>query len=277
MKRDDLLREALSQAAQEEAEQLIRSLSPEDRREAEQLYRKDRRRALSLIARHTGKGRGRLALRLAAMALILAGGWYALHRQAPPDRPPVTPGASVSVAPYYTDAFSPTVEPELTDAPTQSPTTDPIIPKTKTLSPTFSPPSTPTTTPVPTPTAAPTRAPEALIPPAVPDAWGGEYFLGVLPDGYQIAQCTEADGAFTVVYTDGGRRLTFTEHAALTALPVQDRATVTYVQWNNTVALQSLVGDTVTLTWDQDGKSFSLSSDDGRTAEIARQVKKIQK
>ena len=76
MKQDDLLRQALSELAQEETEQFAAGMSREDRRAAETLFRRHKRQALSLIARHTGKkrGYGTAGLRVAAMLILGAGG-----------------------------------------------------------------------------------------------------------------------------------------------------------------------------------------------------------
>ena len=296
MKQDDLLRQALSELAQEETEQFAAGMSREDRRAAETLFRRHKRQALSLIARHTGKkrGYGTAVLRIAAMLILVAGGVYLATRQAPPDITPLAPGQSASVAPFRTDFPSPTESPVPTDTAspiptltakpdlieTQSPTSAPIPTDVPTPNPTDTP--EPTATPAPTPaitpepTASPAPQPPKVKSAAVPDSWGGAYFPGALPEGYTLAQCGTVDGGWQAVYQNGDDTVTFTEHASMTSIPVDEGLTVTYVQWDGVVALMADADGVQTLAWDLDGRSFRLTATDGSAAEIAKSVRKIQ-
>ncbi len=68
---------------------------------------------------------------------------------------------------------------------------------------------------------------------------------------------------------------TFTEYADDRVLDVPEDAEVSYVQWENTVALRMETEAGVTLAWVQDGHSLRLFTASGDAVEMAKSVKKI--
>ena len=262
------LREALSQLAQEETEQFAQSLTREERRNAEALFRQHKRRALSLIARHSRKAHGSAArwLRAAAALVLVLGGALLIFRQTPPEITPLAPGRTASVAPYHSDTPAPTETPISTEIPTPVPTDTPI----------------PTPEPTPVPTLEPTATPPTLTPApvwqdaAAPSAWQGSAFPSRLPGGYFADGLESENGVHTAVFSNGDDRIVFTESEALSSLPIADGADVTYVQWDGVVALRAQAGSQVQLTWDENGHSFSLLATGGQAEEIARSVKKVR-
>ncbi|MBQ9264149.1 MAG: hypothetical protein IJ189_08080 [Clostridia bacterium] len=299
MKQDDYLRQALSQLAEEETEQFARSMSREDRRNAETLFKQHKRRVFSLIARmskHHGKGIGGVVLRIAAMLIVVVGGVYLATHQTPPDITPLSPGHTVSVAPYYSSTpgptEQPTPEPTHTSVPTDTPvpTQEPTIIPTETPLPTSEPTPTPTNTPAPTkaptvaltltpaPTAEPTAQPEEdLQPLSVPMGWGGAYFPDMIPSGYLLTGTSSENGMHTAVYSNGLSTITFTESETLVSIPLSGTSDITYVQWDDVVALMSLVDGQHQVTWDQGGHSFALLADGGTAEAMCATVKKISK
>ena len=200
MNREEALREALAQLAQEEADELESSLSRSDIRQAEALYRRHRPKALSLIRRNTER-RGSVTRYLIAAAVLAAliGMMYLSMNQRAPENIPLTQGPTVSVLPYYsptpTDSPVPTETaanetPEPTNAPewdenstirpdtgemkpllsTEKPELEEIQGETATFThnPTEIPTSIPTVQPTstPIPTLAPTQTPSPTETPA---------------------------------------------------------------------------------------------------------------
>lgn len=276
MAKDDSLRKALSEIAEEEADLFERSLTAEERHQAEALFRRHRKKALSLLARRTrGAGKGAAFLRAAAAVLVILGGVLLALRQPPRDITPLAPAAGSSAAPFYTPAPSPAAAPSPTVIPTVSPTAASFLTSAPTKSPTNTPFIEPTSTPSPTQTPLPTQTPAAMQEASVPPAWQGAYFPGVLPAGYSLEGLETSNDADSAAYSNGDDRIVFTEYAILTSLPVPDGARVAYVQWGGGAALRSEKDGCVTYTWDQDGRSFSLTATDGKQAEeIARSVKR---
>ncbi len=276
MAKDDNLRRALSEIAEEEADLFERSLTAEETQNAEALFRQHRKKALSLIARHTRKtGKSAAFLRAAAVVLVILGGVLLAFRQPPRDVTPLSPPPGGTAAPFYTPAPSPTAAPSPTVILTVSPTVTHFLTSSPTQSPTRMPFVEPTGTPFPTETPIPTEAPEAMQAVQAPSAWQGGYFPGVLPIGYSLEGLETSNGAYSAAYGNGDDRIVFTEYAVLTSLPVPDGARVAYVQWSGGAALRWEKDGRVTFAWDQDGRSFSLMATDGKQAEeTARSVKR---
>ena len=176
MKREEeLLRQACAEIAQEEADQLERGLTPSDIRQAEQAYRRHRKKALSLIRRSAKTTRPiRVYLSAAAAAAVIFAAVYVSLNHSAPDPVTVSQPPTASVAPYYSPvptaepspsptSIPPTESPVFTDIPTTSPTKTPNSATTELVSPTFgeAPEVTPTLTLVPTrtPSPAPTQTP----------------------------------------------------------------------------------------------------------------------
>ena len=200
MKREEeLLRQACALAAQEEADRLEKSLSRASIREAEAVYRRHRKKARALIARHTGgASRWQAVWRAAAVAVALLGAVYLSLSRSSPDNVESSQAPSASVAPYYSpvpivlpemrETF-PTNTPEkeeneslqttITDnnleistdlptstpsaVPTEAPSPTPTHSPAPTATPTPEPTATQTPTPAPTPTLAPTFTPEPTL------------------------------------------------------------------------------------------------------------------
>jgi len=292
MRNDENLRRAMQEIAQEETEQFARSLSREERRQAEEIYRHHRRRVLSLIRRSGGKKpsyTGMFLKAVAALAIVI-GGIVLFQRQTFQEPTPLSPVTTGTVSPFYSFTPSPTETPVPTQVPTLFPTQTPYITDIPTFSPTLTPlPSdsptprptetpSPTETPAPAETSAPTETPlPAMVDAAPPSSWQGSYFPGQVPAGYAPGEKKEKDGVSSVSFTNGSSVIVFTESSSLSSLPVTDGSGVTYVQWDGVVALRAEKDGMVELTWDQDGHSFSLRSTDGGEAErVARTVKKIR-
>lgn len=281
MSKDGRLRQALAEIAQEETDAFAESMTPEERRAAEQLFRKHRRKALSLIGRSSRlRAPRRAALQAAAMLLILLGGALVFFRQTPPEHPWLTSPSPVSVAPFHpatpepADTPSPTVSPDKTPAYTFSPTPMPIQTEIPSPSPTV----TVSPSPMPLPTESPAPAPlPGMREVDTPAGWQGGFFPRLVPAGYVLDAMTEENGACTAVYSDGDDRLVFTENAAPAPLPVADGSGVTYVQWADVIALRAEKDGHVELTWDQGGRSFSLLATTGDLAEaVAQTVRQVK-
>ncbi|MBR0217855.1 MAG: hypothetical protein IJQ33_01425 [Clostridia bacterium] len=294
MKREeDWLREACAELAQEETERWERGLTAVELHEAEEAYRRHRRKALSLIRRNTREhSPAWIVLRAAAVLLVLAGAMYLSLRQPPPDTVPQTHLSAATAAPYYSPVptsspsfatvwvFIPTSTPYSSESPMSSTTYTPVPEAMSTVSPTSLPTlepmpistveSTPVPTPEPTlvPTAEPTPAPSAV--PSPPEGWTGNYFpMGLLDaakpdisqgDGWQQAAC------------DGWE---FTEYTDDRVLDVPEGAEISYVQWADTVALRAETADGVTLIWVQESRSLRLFTVSGDAEEMAKSVKKF--
>jgi hypothetical protein len=294
MKREEeMLREACAQLAQEETEQWEQGLTRTELNRAEEAYRRHRRRALSLIRRNTQKQApvGKW-LQIAAILVILTGTVYWTLEQSP--RETVVPQvqlSGVTVVPYYSPVPSPSPSAEAVwvDFPTAvpiSPTNTPFSPtntqiseKISTISPTSTPTPAPTPEPTPTltpgpttvPTPVPTAEPSPAPVPALPEDWTGDHFPMGLLDAAGKPAVTRGDGWQQAAWD----AWTFTEYADDRVLDVPEDAEVSYVQWENTVALRMETEAGVTLAWVQDGHSLRLFTASGDAVEMAKSVKKI--
>lgn len=286
MRSDDALRRALEEIAQEETERFARSMTQEEKHQAEEAFRGHRRRVLSLIARKskTGGRRGGY-LRAAAALILLLGGALIFFRQSAPETQPLSPGASSTVAPFHAISPAPTETPAPTAKPTAmptpmadqtiSPTSAPDYLKINTQSPTVTPIST--ENPLPSPTPEATAVPEnGLLNVEAPAGWQGAFFPGQMPAGYAFEGLESEEDAWSASFRCGEKRIVFTEYGRLSALPIPEGASVSYRQWNGAVALIAERNGGVRYTWDQDGHTLFLEADDGEIAEaVARTVKSV--
>ena len=273
MKRaEEILREACAEAARRETEELSRSMTPGDAREADRAFQEHRPRALALIRRKAGGERPwRRYLAAAACLAALAGGLYLLNRQPPDpvltDRPP----AGVTVRPYYTDA--PTEAPVPTVKPSPAPTETPIITEKPTETPTPAPTETPAPTASPAPTAEPEPAETAAPALARPEGWTGLYFPQALPAEDGLLALEQEAGRHTARFAAA----IFTEYDGIRALAKpEERAEMRYVALENgTIALRTELDGVVTLAWDQDGRTLTVVTEGGDPVPIADSVKKV--
>lgn len=305
---DDLLRQACAEIAREEADSFEQSLTRSANREAEELSRHHRLKALRVIQRHTKKpGQIRsLLLPLAAALIAVLGGALLSLRSSPPDALQQSqPPTEIMVQPYYTPettgAFSSTAAPTPTVLPTEEavifPTVSPIIDNnpiaattepsnptnTPTLSPTFtplpiaSPTPVPTAEPAPAPTPLPVSTPEPESTSLVPAGWQGEHFPTLLPPGFELASVTREDDCCTAAYTRYGQTLIFTEYNHARLIEAPKDADYEYIQVNGIVVLQARTDSGVTLTWEMDDHTLSLFTPQGDGIDIAESVEKISK
>lgn len=308
MKREEAwLKEACAQLAREETDALEGSLTDAELLQAEEAYRGHRRKALALIRRGTpGRSPARMVLRAAAVLALLAGGLYLALRQPPPDTVPQTHVMTGTAAPYYSPVptpspnptgvweDSPTKMPELSEFSTVIPTNTPFSGPALTIAPTVAPTARQTAEPTPTPTAAPTAetapAPTAAptpmptaeptaTPPSAsgsekltpPESWTGSFFpMGLL---YEDAAPAVTQGESWQQVSSG--EWIFTEYTDDRVLDVPPDAAVSYVQWEDTVALRVETDESVTLIWVQDGRSMRLSAASEDAVEMAKTVQKV--
>ena len=301
---DDLLRAALSEIAQEEADAFQQSLSRADSREAEEAYRQHRMKALRLIRQETKKQERNLSflLPIAAALVVVLGGTLLSLRQSPPDTVEQTQlPAEISVQPYFSPeptlavveasvTQTATIAPIITQTElpiatyTQNPTVIPNAPPTYSPLPTFTPSPEPTPVPTlapspssaPTETPAPTEEPEPASASLIPAGWQGEHFLTLLPPGFELLSVTREDTSSTAAYTRYGQILTFTEYDGLQLIEAPKDADYTYIPVNGTAALRVETAEGVTLTWNQGGHTLSLFTPQGDGADLAASVEIIQ-
>lgn len=107
--------------------------------------------------------------------------------------------------------------------------------------------------------------------------WAGEYFPTLLPAGYTLIGNESREDALVITYGNGTDTITFTESPTLAAFPAAEGADITYVQWNDVVAMRTSTGSLTQITWDQDEHSFSLMTGSDWAEKIAESVEKIQK
>ncbi len=134
--------------------------------------------------------------------------------------------------------------------------------------------ATPTATPTPALTAEPASTPvpesgfEQLIP---PENWTGSFFpMGLLYED-AVPAVTQGEGWQQV----SGGEWVFTEYIDDRILDVPPDAAVSYVQWEDTVALRAETDENVILIWVQDGHSLRLFSTVEDVLEMAKTVKKV--
>ncbi len=278
MSREDWLREACAQIAQEEAETLERSISPKLEQAADTLYQRHRRRVFALIRQNSRQKKGRLApyFRAAACLALAAGAAFMLLHPKTRDALPAAQPPAASVLPYYTEEPSPVPTAAAdTPAPTYAlnfaekhekiPTDAPIIAEKPT--------ETPTPSPSPTPEPTSTPAPEERV---IPADWTGAYFPAEIPEGYALLSSTGEEGMSAAVYADAsGGRITFTEYETERSVSIPEDAEMDYIELHGGAALRMVRQDTVLLAWQMEGRTLTLEADARRAMEIAESVEKI--
>ena len=288
-RQEDLLRQACSMLAEEETNTLEKSLSPAAIAEAEKLYRQHRMKIFALIRKETGKKKGSMPflLKTAACLVLIAGtAWIALHQQHP-DPTPMTPLPSASIAPYYSPIPTETILPTSLPAETPPSTFTPIPTNTHPPVPTSSPTIAPTTTPTPTFTPLPTKSPDVSAtntpilsqePPGLaPSQWQGVYFPQLIPEGYTIADTEEDATSHSIVYTKGTNSIIFTEYDMQKSMTIQEGAKLSYVQIGDRIGLKMETENAVTLSWEVDGRTLSITCTAADAEEIASSIKKVSR
>lgn len=286
MKREDeILRETCALLAQEETQELEKSISPKMEQAAEALYQRHRRRVFALISQNTKRQKGRLApyLRAAACLVLALGAAWLFGQQNMKDPVPADQLPTVSVMPYFTVEPSPSPSVIPTDKPTTIPTEAPEMTEIPTIIPTETQNQTeiPTEIPTETPSPVPTMTPEPTATPAPerkirPDDWSGLYLPGRMPDAYQWFSSQEGENKRTAVYTDpDGKEITFTEYDAEESIQIPEDAEADYVPLLGGVALRIKTEEGVTLIWQMDGRTLMLTAGEAQAMEIAESVEKI--
>lgn len=313
MKRaDEWLREACSLLAEEETEQLEKSLNRKNTQEAEALFQRHKRQALRLIAKNSKKHRGfGPALRAAACLVLVIGAVWLVLSQESKEPTPLTPVYTASVAPYLspspvldtTETPTPTVAPTPTLVPVWTPqaTEGPEVPPqyfrtpspvpvseltpvptlSQTEAPEFT--SVPTFTPNPTSTPLPSPTPLNGEPVSEEDAyqeglsgWGGNYFLGRFNADWQLLGLEQSEGCRRIEYRIGGISIAFTEYADSQIIDVPTNAELAYVTLREGVtALKMKLDDEVILAWEMGGQTLTLQGKEILAELMAASVEKI--
>lgn len=278
MSREEWLREACAQIAQEEAEKLERSISPSLEQTADALYQRHRRRVFALIKQNSRKEKSRLTpyFRAAACLALAAGAAFMLmHPQTRDALPAVQPPAA-SVRPYYTaepspapiaaaDTSAPTMTFNMTEKQMKIPTDTPKITEKSIEAP------TPAPSPTPEPTLTP--VPEERV---IPADWMGAYFPVEIPEGYALLGSTGEAGVSVAVYADAeGGRITFTEYETERSISIPEDAEMDYIELHGGAALRMVRQDTVLLAWQMEGRTLTLEADACCAMEIAESVERI--
>lgn len=305
MKREDeWLREACAQLAQEETEQLEKSMNRKATQEAEALFQRHKRQALKLIAKNSKKrGSFPVTLRVAACLVLVVGAvWLALSQQSK-EPTPLSPVYTASVAPFVSASLAPsptiTPSPMVTPVPTVPPasTPNPYFRKSDweireedavTSIPTLSPTSSPTITPEPTftPKLVPTKTPIPTLevntepePDAYQtglDVWNGNYFLGRFAAEWELIGVEQDAGCQRIEYRIDGISIAFTEYAASQMIETPADASLAYVALDdNGIALKMTLGDRVILAWEAGGQTLVLEGNEQLAEQLAASVEKI--
>lgn len=198
----------------------------------------------------------------------------------------ISPTATPKITEFQT--ILPTDMPQATEAPAEVPAPTPTLRPTDTPTEKLSPVPTAEPTETPAPTAQTTATPEPVVPTeipvptavpspvyaSVPESWGGSYFPFSLPANGTYA-LENGDGWQRVTWRSGGQEWIFTEYDRDDLLDVPEEAEISYVQWDDIVALRLKDASGVTLSWVQEGHSLSLRSTSGDEMELAQSVRKI--
>ncbi|MBO4924888.1 MAG: hypothetical protein J5472_00260 [Clostridia bacterium] len=261
-KENELLREACAEIAREETERLDRSLTMEEIRRAEDMYREHRDAALRQIRGKRGTA-GRRYLYAAAVLLLLAGGVWLTWGRAMPDNTPAAQPPAASVAPYLTPAAA-------------SPTETPSPTETRIPAVTGTPAPTERTTSAPAETITPTDTPVPAADSRKPEGWEGLYFPQALPEGYNLKYLRQEDGRHTAAWARDGRELLFTEYESVQPVTVEAGAECRYVPLpDGSVALLTETDAGMMLIWDRDGRTLCVACEEADAEEIAVSVKKV--
>lgn len=285
---EDLLRKACEEIAEEETEALRREMDLPSVRQIDALYRRHQKSVSALLDAQLKKRLGvKRFLQIAACLALLMGAGAAAFRNLP-EPTPLSPGVTASVLPYYTQ--SPTPEPTvpISPEPTYSPTPQPTITPVPTPSPTEAAEPASAAAGFPTLSNIPTDIPEVLptqepITPSendlIPTAWRGTYFPDYLSWGLEITGMGANDEQAMVILGSTSRPdvITFTEYFSAHSLPAAGD-TASYVPLNGVLALRETSAEgVVTLTWDQDGRTFRLTAEEDYADGIEKMAAALQK
>ena len=275
---EELLRQACEEIAQEETDALRRKMDLSSARQIEAIYKRHQKSVIALLnAQLKKRGGMKRVWQIAACLALVIGAAAGLLMQNAPEPTPLTPtGTSGPVHPYYTSAPTETPEPTPTLAPSPTVSEKPDITPTFAPTSTQNPTETPTAVPTETPAPLPSQNPAASLAPA---GWQGAYFPAYLPDGCHITQA-ENDGerAFAVIgYPANPDVITYSEYFTARPLPAAGD-TASYILLNGCVMLREQSAEGVTaLTWDQDGRTFRLTAEEGFAEEMQKMAAALQK
>ncbi len=267
MKRsEDLLKEACTQLALEETEALLRSLDEKTLEQADALYQRHRKEIFSLLSHKKKKGTAWLRA-AACIALVIGGAYWALSHQ-PPDSVFLAPVHTASLSPYF--SASPTISPTFTFFASPIPTKSAKPSETFFVSPTPSP--VPTHTPLPSPTLTPAPTAE---PSRIPAGWTGIYFPQI-PKGYELLSLESEENLLRAAYrAEDGHAMIFEEYASAEIIHMPENAQLSYVPLNGLIALQMKTETEITLVWEQEGRTLSLTAPASQALALAESVEKI--
>lgn len=285
MKRqDEWLREACARLAEEETEQLEKSMDAQTAQEADAIFKRHRRKILSLLAQNSKrKSRAVVYLRAAACLVLIIGAVFISFTQNTPAPKPLAPVYSATVAPFHSPEPIPTQTPFFTVSPSPSPTFMQKIVPSSTPYATYSPSPVPTATPAPTVTPAPSPIPTALPTPAPTvnawqegmNQWTGHYFPITSKDGWTMETMEQGNQYQRVIYSSAdGNQMIFTEYNAAQTIEVPDGASLSYVQLSQGIALRMETQSGVLLAWETDGRTLTLHAD-ALADDFASSVQKI--
>lgn len=283
---EDLLRKACEEIAEEETEALRREMDLSSVRQIDALYRRHQKSVSALLDAQFKKRLGmKRFLEIAACLALLMGAGAAAFRNRPAPTP-LSPGVTASILPYH--PVSPTPEPTITPEPTYSPTPQPTITPAPTPSPTEAAEPAAAAAGSPTLSYISTDIPEVFptqepITPSesdlIPTAWRGTYFPDYLSWGLEITGIGANDEQAMVILGSTSRPdvITFTEYFSARSLPAAGD-TASYVPLNGVLALRETSAEgVVTLTWDQDGRTFRLTAEEDYADGIEKMAAALQK
>lgn len=282
--KDELLHQALLELAQEEVLGLKQELAQDQElaQAADRLYHENHRKVVESLRKkqaRRGQPLWRYAAAVAALALVLLG-TLELTRPRPDIVVLTQPtggytedlGTPAPASPSLVPTLEATLAPEASPQPDVTVQISPSLTSTLETSPSPKPSPSPTPTPTleassspdPSPEPAPTLQPEpSAAPSQAPDpgpAWPGSY-LPRLPEDYQLSRASlEGQAAQAVFVTATGQTLHFQEYAHATTIRTGTQGDFSYHRLaDGSVALARQNPEGITLLWDRDGRSFSLT------------------
>lgn len=274
--KDDQLRQALLELSMEEVRGLEQQLQlqqdPALASQADALYHRHRRQVLSSL-RKKKTASGRPVWRYAALAASLVLVFLALMEIGRPRKDIVVltqptggftdelltpPPVTVTPVPMVTASPSPTPLPSETLEPSPTPSPSATLEPSPTVMLTPEPTPTPLISPSPEPTPVPEPAP-AQAQDSSPQ-WSGSY-LPRLPEDYSFAEGSlDGEAAAADFRTEDGKSLRFVEYFTASAIKTGTAGHFSYHRLQGGItALAWQTGAGITILWDQDGRSFSLS------------------
>lgn len=284
--RDEELKQALLELSMEEVRGLEQQLQqdPALASQADDLYHRHRRQVVSSLRKKKAAS-GRPVWRYAALAASLVLVFLALMEIGRPRKDIVVltqptggftdelltpPPVTVTPVPMVTASPSPTPSPSATPEPSPTPSPSATLEPSPTPSPSATQEPSPTAllTPEPTPTLLispspePTPAPEPAPAQAQDSSpqWSGSY-LPRLPEDYSFAEGSlDGEAAAADFRTENGKSLRFVEYFTASAIKTGTAGHFSYHRLQGGItALAWQTGAGITILWDQDGRSFSLS------------------